>query len=208
MKNFKKGMSIKEVTLSILIVGIITTAALIIFIGKYKTSTLEAQLKKAFSTLNNAATNANTMGTYWSSWGLTRDGSVGWNSTQDEQDFYDNYLKPYTIKLKTKEINGVLYAKFTDGMSINLTQGECVNFHVDINGRKGTGRYGVDKFVFDYCPNKLHETHYVEEIIPHGLKRNMTRTEALQMCKEDKKYCGMVIYMDSWKVSKDYPVSL
>ena len=208
MKNFKKGMTIKEVTLSILIVSIIAIAALIIFIGQYKTSTLEAQIKKTFSTLNNAESNARTMGTYWSSWGLRKDGTAGWDSINDEYDFYNNYLKPFTIKLKLKEMNGKLYAKFTDGTFMNITADECINFHVDINGRKGRGQYGKDKFIFDYCPQKLQETRHVEEIIPHGLKKNTTRTEAIQMCKKSKEYCGIIIYMDGWQVSKDYPVKL
>lgn len=208
MKKFKKGMTIKEVTISILIVSIIAIAALIIFIGKYKTSTLEAQIKKSFNTINNAEINARTMGTYWTQWGIRPDGTVGWNSIDDEYDFFNNYLKPYTIKLKTKEINGRLYAKFTDGTFMNITAGECINFHVDINGTKGRGKYGVDKFIFDYCPYKLNDTHHVEEIIPHGLKKNTKRMEAVQMCKKDNKYCGMVIYMDGWQISKDYPVKL
>ena len=207
MKDFKKGMSIKEVTISILIVSIIAIAALIIFIGKYKTSTLEAQIKKSFNTLNNAEINAKTMGTYWTQWGV-KNGSVSWDSIDDEYDFFNNYLKPYTEKLKLKETNGKLFAKFTDGTFMNITAGECINFHVDINGTKGRGKYGVDKFIFDYCPYKLSETHHVEEIIPHGLTKNMTRAEAIKMCKKNNEYCGMVIYFDGWQVPKDYPIKL
>lgn len=205
MKKFKKGFSIKEVTLSILIVSIIATFALIIFIDKYKTSTIEAQIKKAFSTLNLAALNANTMGNNWTQWGHKPDGSIGWDSIEDEYAFYETYMKPYVQKLKTKEKDGILYAKFTDGSFMHLTYDECINFHVDINGNKGTSRYGFDKFVFDLCPYNLKETHYTDEIVPHGLKKGTTRAEAIQMCKESKEYCGMVIYMDSWKISKDYP---
>ena len=208
MKKFKKGMTIKEVTISILIICIVAVAALIIFIDKYKTSTLEAQIKKSFNTLNNAEINAQTMGTYWSQWGVNKDGVIEWNGIDDEYDFFNNYLKPYTIKLKTKEINGRLYAKFTDGTFMYLTADECINFHVDINGTKGRGKYGIDKFVFDYCPQNLADTRHVEEIIPHGLTKTTTKAEAIQMCKKDNKYCGMVIYMDGWQISKDYPVKL
>lgn len=205
----KKGFTLSEVLVTITIIGIIAAIAIPILSKKYRTAEIESRLKKAYSTLNQAAFNARALGNDWGVWAEAANGNPNWGNIDDEKFFYENYLKPYVNTLRYKEIGtSSILAELSDGTQIVLGKGGCADLHVDINGDKGPNEYAIDNFIFNYCPASVSKDYETDKLIPYATKDIVTREQALNLCKNEPMQCSKLIMMDGWKIKKDYPYSI
>lgn len=209
MKNKKKkGMTLTEIMIAVAVIGIIAVIAIPILSERYRIGEIESRLKKGFSTLNQAAMNAQAVGEDWGLWSKADGGKPNWQNLDDEYYFFNNYLKPYVSRLKVEGYwNSYVTAYLADGSRLWIGKGGCLDLHVDINGDKGPDEYGVDIHIFNYCPES-NTTMETGKLIPYAPKNITTREQALELCKSDRMKCAKLIMMEGWKIPKDYPYSI
>ena len=205
----KKGLTLPEIMVTVAVIGIIAVIAIPILSERYRIGEIESRLKKAYSTLNQAALNAQAVGEDWGQWSKIANGTPNWSNTDDEFYFFNNYLKPYVSRLKVEKYwNSYVTAYLADGARLWLGKGGCIDIHVDINGDKGPDEYGVDIHIFNYCPDVLSNTYETGKLIPYAQKHITTREQALELCKSNNMQCAKLIMMEGWHIPKDYPYSI
>lgn len=205
----KKGFTLAEILVTVAIIGIIAVVAIPILSQKYRTAEVESRLKKAFATLDQAAITAQAFGNDWGQWAAKASGKPNWGNLNDEEEFYNNYLRPYVSTLRVEGYwNSYVTAYLADGIRLWVGSGGCIDLHVDVNGDKGPDEYGTDIFIFNYCPLVAGNSYETERLIPYATKDIDTREKALALCKREKMQCSKLIMMEGWKIPKDYPYTL
>lgn len=176
MKN-KKGFTLAEVLITLVIIGIIAAITIPILMQNYKKQKYYTQFMKTYSTLNQAMNMSIAMGTFPSGFNY----SEVEGSATNTQAFLDNHIKPYVksigskscfgkksdapIKDLTGKVMGTacqVQAALSASDSLVLSNGAvvaiigsenhstCVEMVVDTNGSKGPDVIGRDIHVLRY----------------------------------------------------------
>ncbi len=213
----KKGFTLSEVLITLVIIGIIAGLTVPVLIQYHKRVETAAKLKKAYSAISQAIKLAEVEE------GIP---SLQWknknNRFYNSDNIWFNYISKY---LPTTEVTydagfdskGILYT-FNDGTAISYlgTCGYASGFEVDINGLKGPNEAGRDRFKFClnrgiHVPKDFPNAKPFEPAKSENLLRQLTpptREELLSDCKKYANYCAALIMNDGWEIKSDYPHKL
>ena len=235
MANFlsskiKKGFTLAEVLITLVIIGVIAALTIPTLVTKYQKEQTVSQLKQVFSQLNQA-----------SMLSLPEHGDMTtWDYSLSDYEI----LKKYFKFVKAKEMNlsrdEILYLRsdgqYEDGLRVSrngakvivLNSGTIIYstndsvstpvktrcYTVDLNGLKGPNRYGRDAFFVCLDGER-------GRIIPHQIQDNESPTverSREQLLNGPSSYsyqcnktngrgmwCGALIIKDGWQIKDDYP---
>lgn len=226
----KFGFTLAEVLITLGIIGVVAAITIPNFITKYQKQVTVTKLKKAYSTFENAiklSENVNGSLDTWQYQDITSD--------EFAQKYILPHLNGVRQVKKDYEIVTLggnapdlafissAYFSLTNNMYI-LPDGTYVYIvispdytafpfcyiYVDLNGKKKPNMLGKDVFVF--CITREAPKKF--EI--YGRSSNLSRDDLINpiygSCVKTDTYnyykgqtCGLLIQMDSWKISDDYP---
>ncbi|MCD7779878.1 MAG: type II secretion system GspH family protein [Candidatus Gastranaerophilales bacterium] len=204
----KDGFTLSEVLIALVVIGVIAAITLPVIMANYRREEASARVKKFYSMLCNASTRAKADGNDWGYWAETGNNESEISSAETVKIFADEYLLPYLVYYKTEQSGRYYYIYLNDGTYFYIFKGTCIDFNVDVNGKKKPDKEGRDIFKFLYCPDSAGSSYKTGQIIPMQPKSITTREQALSMCKSTGGYCSTLLFMDGWQFKEDYPYSI
>ena len=197
----KFGFTLAEVLITLGVIGIVAALTLPALITKYKEKEASARLKKFYSTMQQAillSENDNGPIEYWEKASMARDENGNFDQEANNkiaEEFFDQYLSKYINIVKrgyTKRNNRNLFQIYlTDGVSVIIGNGGCLDFLVDTNGDKKPNFLGYDKFVFLLCLNNKPAFNTYDS--------TLNKQEAISKCKTTPKYCSRALQLNNWE---------
>ena len=215
------------------IIGVVAAMTLPALIQNHKKSEATARLKKFVSSMEQAVLFAeNDNGTKAYEWIDPRE-----YSSQIEQNpqlahdltyaYWNQYFAPY---IKTLKVQKGVYVEahegepdktertkvyFSDGSTVSLHYGNCVDLNFDINGDRLPNQKGKDIFLFFIATSHSHSKpieheHYRNKSFSAAyMPQYNTREKALEACKQsDANGCTALLQYDNWEFKEDYPYKL
>ncbi len=229
--NSNAGFTLAEVLITLGIIGIVAAMTLPTLLANSKKQETTVAIKKFLSTFQQAVMLSEVTNGPASSWKQSRC-AIRDDCTEEEiaaaiqssEDMWNTYLKDYMKYLKSgkdTEFNnlpskdlGEYIVYLNDGTTFGLKQASCMDISFDANGDKLPNAYGRDRFVFLLCTDEAGEwtgDRNNVAMITYGGKsnaRDRNRTNALNQCKSNVKYCSYLLQMDGWEFKDDYPYKL
>lgn len=202
VKFLNGGFTLAEVLITLGIIGVLASMTLPALIGNYREKEYAARLKKFNSTMAQVLIlSENENGTVNS-----------WDMSLKPEDFVRKYFAPYikTLRIDSADEDGTVgRIYFTDGSTVSISKGRCMDLIFDVNGDRKPNKEGYDKFVFlacdktitEWCSNKGWCTYYKPAM-------DQSRAARLNQCKSQPAYCSALLEYDNWEFKKDYPFRL
>ncbi|MBR1425347.1 type II secretion system protein [bacterium] len=115
---------------------------------------------------------------------------------------------------------------FSDGSSLYITRGGCLDLHYDVNGDKGSGKAGREQFTFLICFSDYDRNYFFGDgnifFGTYGGKYTVTdddgnetqkdivnsdtsREVLIDACKNSVSRCSRLLQRDNWEFKEDYP---
>ena len=196
----KAGFTLAEVLITLGIIGVVAALTIPGLITKIQHRDYTVKLKKFYSTMKQVTMSAEE-----------EFGPVNsWDRDLPMSTYVMTYLSPFlkfSIIKGTETTNNIDIA-FTDGTTLRLFKGGCMDLNYDVNGSNRPNKYGYDQFKFllrpetatDWCGDKGFCTY----VLNVDRKKN-SRQVLLQRCKHEGRYCSSLLEYDNWVFNKDYP---
>lgn len=196
----KIAFTLAEVLITLGIIGIVAAMTLPSLITSYRKQESGARLKKFNSTMAQVLI-------------LSQEdnGQINeWDMSLRPEDFLKKYFAPYMkyLKINTAE-NGWGQFYFTDGSTVRIGKGRCMDIHFDVNGDRKPNKVGYDTFAFlacdktitEWCSKKGWCTYYKPAF-------DQSREARKIQCKSEARYCSALLEYDNWEFKEDYPYKL
>ncbi len=214
-----RGFTLSEVLITLGIIGVVAAMTLPQIVHNYKKQEVEAKLKKFYTTMSQAVKLSevdNGPAYYWTKDARMsdEDGVIIGNPT-GALAFYERYLAKY-LKLIAEPEEGKLRIALSDGSTVSMSIGYCLDMQFDYNGSKGANTLGVDKFDFLLCTEEGYKAglsrnkqNPFDAYFPYSCARTgCSRTQLLNECKSNPLYCSGLLMYDGWEIKDDYPYKL
>jgi len=212
----KKAFTLAEVLITLGIIGVVAALVMPSLIANYRKQQTISQLKKVYSTLNNAMRMSEAENGDYASWDVASDIGI--------QNYFDKYWKPY---FNITEICQKSYCWYSSdvpwfdydgnpnttgagtnsyGVSFKLADGTMINLRalagnasvsnlviVDLNGAKSPNTFGKDVFFFERTPQN--------GVMPYGYDQSDDDVDT--NCATSGGYCGAKIIREGWQINYD-----
>ena len=195
----KKAFTLSEVLIVIGIIGIVAAITLPVLVSNYRKKVYSARLKGFYSTMSQAVILSEVENGPKEYWGFS--GNLGSNTGGQ---ILEIYLLPYIKNLKQNVSKSNSFI-LENGITVQVFNGNCLDFYVDINGNAKPNVVGRDIYYFTTYFWKGYPPF--ETYLYSNVKRK-TRTELLEQCKSEPKYCSNLLFRDNWEYKKDYPFKI
>lgn len=211
IQNTIKGFTLAEVLITLGVIGIVASLTMPTLLQNTKKSEATARLKKFISLINQALIRAE------SDYGMREDWIIGeMNNSDSSLAFLNKYIKPYVqsneIEKRTLFNMNMATLRFVDGSQMSVKIGSCYDIYYDINGEKAPNELGRDIYAFIMCKKRGICNVDSNEIRPYYCVTNgtpsPTHQEILNNCKNEGKYCTMLLQENQYEFPKDYPKRL
>lgn len=209
--SIKKGFTLAEVLITLGIIGVVVSLTMPTLIQNTKKSEATARIKKFISVINQALIRAE------SDYGMREDWIIGeMNNSDSSLAFLNKYIKPYVqsneIEKRTLFNMNMATLRFVDGSQMSVKIGSCYDIYYDINGEKAPNELGRDIYAFIMCKKRGICNVDSNEIRPYYCVTNgtpsPTHQEILNNCKNEGRYCTMLLQENQYEFPKDYPKRL
>ncbi len=202
----KAAFTLAEVLITLGIIGVVAAMTMPALIQNHKKAEAIARLKKFYSVMAQAIILSeidNGPSTDWEKY-ANGSGNNYWHS----EEFFNKYLKNYLKILKTDKDNStnLFRVVFNDGSTVTMNNGNCIDFIFDYNGDTRPNEEGRDKYVFLLCSDEYKRVN--NNFSTYIRQSNLTRTQTLNLCKNDPIYCSALLEVDNWVFRNDYPYRL
>lgn len=219
-----------EVLITLGIIGVVAAMTMPVLYANYQKEVVVTQLKKAYSTLQQAIVFSSQENGSVDTWNLNNI-----NGTRLWEDYFEKYIQyskvgsmPTIIakgnytRLNGSGANGDSmfsnyanrYVIINDGMILMFSSGHVNSNNaymgVDVNGLKRPNRLGKDVFYF-VLSNKYGLQPYGGPGAPEWsagrFNRDFIKDNSYGACNKNSSgnYCTALIMYDGWKIAKDYP---
>lgn len=211
IQNTRKGFTLAEVLITLGVIGIVASLTMPTLLQNTKKSEATARLKKFISLINQALIRAE------SDYGMREDWIIGeMNNSDSSLAFLNKYIKPYVqsneIEKRTLFNMNMATLRFVDGSQMSVKIGSCYDIYYDINGEKAPNELGRDIYAFIMCKKRGICNVDSNEIRPYYCVTNgtpsPTHQEILNNCKNEGRYCTMLLQENQYEFPKDYPKRL
>ena len=220
------AFTLAEVLITLSVIGIVAAMTIPNLVQTYKKQEASAKLKKFYSMMQQAIKLSeidNGGVEYWSKSSEVSD-EEGKSDTvanaNEAEKFFMQYLAPY-IKYTSLEKADSNESKYddpprelkvflSDGTSIIMHNGGCFDLNIDINGDKKPNSYGHDLYLFPLCvAGEQFYCDYGKHFCAYGGYLPVkTRESALDRCKQNPRYCPLLLFYDNFEFKDDYPYKL
>ncbi len=215
----KSAFTLAEVLITLGIIGVVAALTIPSLLENYEKRTTATAVKKAYSELNQALTNAEVEYGDMQNWDYPQS-----QLYKDNENFVKKYITPY-YKGVTMMREGIdpTWGTGVSGVGANFKSSNGTIFSIraitdkkfyvliDINGLKKPNQMGTDMFYFDTDTGAL---------MPSGWRTGLTREMILngpgtELCKQlandnephifARHGCTALLMIDGWEFKKDYP---
>ncbi len=233
MAKSRKGFTLAEVLITLVVIGIIAAITVPMIMANHKKTETASKLKKFYSTMSNAI-KLSELENGLQSYEWTYSGKCNYDA---QKTYLEKYILPYLNYMQT----GVLseerqsYIQKQDGLSGDwfsvyfndgsmMYSNECPEeIAYDVNGDKGPNEFGRDIFAFyilysddgeDGLPviNKVphFNTVWGDPIPWESDLKEYTREKSITSCKKggSMSLCSHLLEIDGWEFKDDYPLRL
>lgn len=209
--SIKNGFTLAEILITLGVIGIVAALTMPTLLQNTKKSEATARLKKFISLINQALIRAE------SDYGMREDWIIGeMNNSDSALAFLNKYIKPYVqsneIEKRTLFNMNMATLRFVDGSQMSVKIGSCYDIYYDINGEKAPNELGRDIYAFIMCKKRGICNVDSNEIRPYYCVTSgtpvPTHQEILNNCKNEGKYCTMLLQENQYEFPKDYPKRL
>ncbi len=233
-KMTKRGFTLAEILITLAIIGVVAALTIPAVVQNYQKTQTVTQLKKAYTSLNQAMAKAVVDYSNMTDWDKTDD------TDTTRRAFVRKYFIPYLKVSKdcTEGDNSKCWGKSGQYGSLNLDGGNygqalyplilndgtalsfsfsaenIISVYVDLNGAKLPNRVGKDVFKLYLEKGKNRISFWGNGIYYTGFTRynfmNSTQGSGYR-CKKDTGdpysggFCGALIQIDGWEIKDDYP---
>lgn len=199
----KFGFTLAEVLITLGIIGVVTAMTIPNLMTKIYHIDTASKLKNFYSTMKQALISAED------EFGPVND----WDSKLPPKDYVLKYFSPFlkfTIAPNYTQNGNPNAAKiyFTDGTSLTIHKGRCMDMLFDVNGDSKPNKEGKDIFRFLACDKSISEWCAQEGFCTYkktDMRQQNSRQVYLNACKNTPAYCSALLEYDGWKFEKDYP---
>lgn len=231
LNNKKRGNTLSETLIAIVIIGIVFTISLGTMIADSNRNQVVVRLKKCYSTFSQLFIRSMTQNGTVDSWEFPDN-----LSTIGSYTFFETYLKPFLVLSRDcknstedscaytfKELDGTekslnsTWVRFflNDGTFVALqTNGnenyKVIYFYIDTNGKKRLNVVGRDIFMFEYWVQNDEHPEYIGKFLPYG--HEYSRSELISNSNPNNcssttngNYCAALIMKDDWQIINGYP---
>ena len=208
----QKAFTLAEVLITLGIIGIVAALTIPVLLSKYREKVYLTQLKKMVAMVERALERVNF-----------ETGSIGdtfmncYNKdVYSKASCFNNILFEYGDIDKNSVITKYVHPAqsplyFKDGSSLNMNTVNATAtytvFTFDVNGTKGPGKFGIDKFAVHYYPISGNcKVVYCPLMYQMSFKES-NRSSIISSCKNgDTQACTRLIYQNGFEKPKDYPL--
>ena len=232
-KKEKLAFTLAEVLITLGVIGVVAAVTMPTMVQNYKNKEVESKLQKIYSVMNQAITMSeidNGPKEYWDN--ACTANEEGTRNDDCKQNFEKYFLK-YLKYLKTEEItndNGLYQVAIymNDGSMLGAKYNKNVNNEVDFvfypnaknfNGKLSQVNNGyMVSYLFGFypaCKSESCKYHYKKGFEPYAWNVKTYTKEELSKtgyknytCDKNSlynNYCTALIYLNSWKIPKDFP---
>ena len=215
----KSAFTLAEVLITLGIIGVVAALTIPSLLENYEKRTTATAVKKAYSELTQALSNAEAEYGDMQNWDYPQSGEY-----EENEKFVKKYIIPYYkgVTMMKEGVDptwgtGVSLAgtnfKSSNGtiFSIRILTNKVIYILIDVNGLKKPNQMGTDMFYFDTDTGAL---------MPSGWKAGLTREMLLNgtgliRCKSTfnenepnelpRHGCTALLMLDGWEFKKDYP---
>ena len=207
------AFTLAEVLVTLGIIGVVAALTMPSLIANHKKNEASARLKKFYSVMSQAILFAENEHGPAGDWDKAEmdiadpdTGEYSDNDAINTEKFFNKYLKPYIIYLKTEKDSKTKLFKFilNDGSTVMLRNGSCTDFIFDYNGEKKPNVTGRDIYRFLLCPSG-EKGRPGGKFITYRYDADNTREKKLLRCKSSPIYCSSLLEYDDWEFKNDYP---
>lgn len=220
------GFTLAEVLITLGIIGIVASLTIPMLIQDYRNNVAETRLKKFYSTMNQAiALSINDNGDVetWDyfNYEIHDKDENTINRTYDNDKSFQKYLAPYLKIVDKKEttVDGekrILYF-FEDGSAFMYARHENRDLTFfpknPENCIKQKNISGVCSFKFEFYPVEnvfcwkyMYNKGMEATMFNWNGNKNMLYNDTDRGCRNGNgTYCTAIIYLNNWKIPKDYP---
>lgn len=202
IKILKQAFTLAEVLITLGIIGIVAAMTVPTLIANIQRKNYTTKLKKFYSTMNQAVISAED------EFGAISD----WDFKIPPNKFVETYFGPYLkfsiLNSNNNENNQSADIIFSDGSTLKIYRGNCMDLYLDLNGDKKPNKFGYDKFAFLACDKNYAKAHCGEEVsfCTYGFENiRLSRAKSLEICKTLPVTCSTLLKFDNWEFNKDYP---
>ena len=228
----KIGFTLAEVLITLGIIGVVAALTLPTLIQNYKNQEVESKLQKIYTVMNQAIAMSEIDNGPKEHWNHNSNCVVGKvDSPKDGcKQIFEKYFLKYLKYLKFEELE-TTDGSYTIGIWMNdsslliardyVSTGYTLDFYFYPNAKNFTGEIdssqrGISSFLFGFYPNNtVCQFHYKKGFEPYSCGITEYTKESLTVggrpnygCNKDalyKNYCTALIYLNGWKIPKDYP---
>ena len=221
-KQCKYAFTLAEVLITLGIIGVVAAITLPSVIQNYRNHSVEAKLKKFYSTFNQAVLRSiadNGDIEIWfedSSVFLTEDENGKLSSPGLE--WFNRYIGKYMniVEVKKSVINTPLF-QLSDGTSfaflnegtirdiVFYTSEERNCYNGDYSPEKYRAMRGICAFTFLFNPLSQAKVQKNKFLEPYTSGWNGTEQQLYSNCEDEGGFCTKLIQNNGWKIPKDYP---
>lgn len=218
-----------EVLITLGIIGVVAAMTMPALVANSRKTEYSARLKKFNSVMEQAIRMSefeNGEMTDWVRGGNTQKDENGDTDFEANgkitKEFFMTYLAPYFKYASIKDgkntvdedgeksgENTKIY--LTDGTTLSLWNGDCLDVNFDVNGEAKPNIKGRDIFVFLVCfdaSNRKNMCGNANTAYCSYGKSDNNRVSILNKCKNNANYCSRLLQFDNWEFNKDYPYRL
>ena len=203
--SHRSAFTLAEVLITLGIIGIVAALTMPSLIGEYKKQETTARLKKFYSIIQQAILLSeidNGPVEFWTKGSMVTDENGNFDQSANNilaEEFFDKYLAKYMKIIKrgytTENGRSLFQIYLSDGISVIIGNGGCIDMMVDTNGTKNPNFLGYDRFVFLLCPNKTPALNTYDA--------SLNKEQAIAKCETTPQYCSRVLQLNNWEF-KDY----
>ncbi len=223
------GFTLAEVLITLGIIGVVAAITMPTLIANHKKQVAITQLKKAYSEMSQAIKLSE----------IDNSETKSWNYKLNAKDFYEIYLKNYLKSTKEVKYNtyNVKYTNLNNsacseswctdanGYYIMLANGTIIgvcnyingsdphykSIIIDINGKKGPNKIGIDYFIYTiqergFLPYGIGFYNLGENAFGNNPDRNKIAASSGRGCssKGTGVFCSALILHDNWQIKYNY----
>ena len=228
----KKGFTLAEVLITLVVIGVVAAVTMPTLLQRYKNQEVESKLRKIYTVMNQAIRMSevdNGPKEYWdNACTANEEGSRNDDCKQNFEKYFLKYLK-YSKVEDIPPTSGLyeIAIWMNDGSLLagkyNKNANNVVDFTFYPNAKNFDGALrassrGITHFLFGFMPSCTSvecKYHYKKGFEPYiwkvteFTKEELTETGAVNYtCNKNslyKNYCTALIYLNGWKIPKDYP---